>query len=65
MLKDEEVNIEISDLHGTIVFQKTVTAANGVLNEDISLSKKISNDMYLLKVHSASYNKALHIAVFR
>jgi len=61
--QDEEVNLEITDMLGKVVYNNKVTAYSGRLNEHIRLSKVLANGMYLLTIHSGIEHKVLHIVI--
>jgi uncharacterized protein YjdB len=60
---DEEVSLEITNLLGQVVYKNKVLAKNGVVNQDITLSKQLANGMYMLSVHSDEVNKVFHVVV--
>jgi len=61
--RDEEVQLEITNMLGQVVYRNNIVAHNGNVNERVSLSNTIANGMYLLSVHSAVGNDVFHIVV--
>jgi hypothetical protein len=48
---------------GQVVYKNTIMAKSGVMNEQVSLSKKLANGTYILNLRSDSDNKMFHIII--
>jgi hypothetical protein len=59
----QDVDIEITDLLGQVVYHAPATAPGGKINERITLSGSIANGMYLLTIHTDTGNSVFHIVV--
>jgi uncharacterized protein YjdB len=64
-INDEEVVLEITNVLGQIIYNGTITAKNGMLNERVVLSNALANGMYLLNLRSGSANRVFHLVVER
>jgi hypothetical protein len=60
---DEEVSLEITDILGQVVYKDKVTAKNGKMNQEISLSGSLANGMYILTLRSETESKVFHVVV--
>jgi hypothetical protein len=60
---DQEVSLEVTDMLGQVVYNNTVMAHGGNINEQIQLGKTLANGMYLLNVRSGSETKVFHFVV--
>ena len=63
VLTDEDVNMEITDMLGQIVYRNTARAVNGELNEQIRLSGLLANGSYILNVNSEHISKVFHFVL--
>ncbi len=61
--RDEDVQVEITNMLGQVVYRNTITAHNGIVNERITLPGNVANGMYLLNLHSGAGNEVFHIVV--
>jgi len=60
---DQQVQVEITDMLGQVVYRQTIQAQNGKVNERITLSSAIANGMYLLNLRSGDNSNVFHIVV--
>lgn len=60
---NEEVGITITDMLGQEVFSTKAVTHNGVLNQQVQLSKSIASGMYLVNVHTADGTRVFHVVV--
>ena len=60
---DEEVTIEVTDMIGQQVYSSKVMVSGGKINEQIKLSGRLANGMYLLNLRSGSDNKVFHFVI--
>ena len=60
---NEEMTIEVTDMMGQVVFTGRGAAKNGVFNEQIQLSGRLANGMYVLNVRSSYINKTFHFVL--
>lgn len=58
-----EVNVEVRDLKGSVVYRSTFTSQNGLVNEPLSLSDKLPDGVYLLRVSSDSAERQLKLII--
>ena len=59
---DDEVNLEMTDVLGQVVYKATVMAKGGVINEKVSLNN-LAAGMYLLSLHSGADNRVFHVVI--
>ena len=59
----EDVTIEITDMLGQVVYSNIVNAANGKIDQQISLRSSLANGMYILNLHTGNVNKTIHFVV--
>jgi len=59
----EDVNLEITDVLGQVVYKNKITASNGKLNEHIILPGQLANGMYILSVHTGEESKIFHMII--
>lgn len=60
---DEEVNIEITNVLGQVIYKNKIMAIGGKINEQIRLSSALSNGMYSLSMHAANESKVFHLVI--
>ena len=60
---EKELEIEISNMLGQIVFRGKTLPQNGVVNEPVQLKNDIAAGTYILRVHSESTNDVFHFVV--
>jgi len=58
-----EVNLEVIDMLGQVVYKSNVIAKAGVLNERVKLSNTLVNGMYMLNVRSGGELKVFHFVL--
>jgi hypothetical protein len=58
----QEVTLDVTTMVGQVIYKDKVVVTNGILNEQIKLSNTAAG-MYILNVHTASENKAIHINI--
>ena len=61
--KDETVTIEITNMLGQAVYNGTLTAASGVINEQVLLNSNLANGMYLLDIKNGNEHKVFHFVM--
>ncbi|MCF8451166.1 MAG: T9SS type A sorting domain-containing protein, partial [Taibaiella sp.] len=61
--EDKELNAEITDMLGQVVYRSKVQARNGVVNERIQISNTLANGMYILNLRSETEAKAFHFVL--
>lgn len=59
---DQDVNLEVTNMLGQVVYTTVVTARNGELNEKVQLGT-IANGMYILNLRSGSETKVFHMVI--
>ncbi len=60
--EDQELNIEITDLLGHVVYTEKTIAKGGDVNTRVQLSN-VANGMYILSVHSDAGRKVFHVVI--
>ena len=60
---DEELNMEVSNMLGQIVYKGKVQLINGQINENVKLSNELANGSYLLHLKSTSEHVTLHFVI--
>ena len=60
---NNEVDIEVSDVLGRVVYSGAARPQNGTLKEDIKLAGDIAPGNYLLRVKTATGMQAFHFVV--
>lgn len=58
-----QVSTEICDMIGNIIYKTTVTATNGMLDEQIRLDNNLPSGSYLLKTITATETQTFHFTV--
>jgi hypothetical protein len=59
----EEINVEVVNMLGQVIYSGTAKTQNGELNEHIQLSGSLANGMYLLNLSSGTDRKVFHFVV--
>ncbi len=59
---NQDVNIEVTDMLGQVVFKESVIARNGEIDEHIQLNN-LANGMYILNMHVGAGNKVFHMVI--
>ena len=60
---DQEVNLEITDVLGQVVYTGKLMARSGRLNNNIQLSSNLANGMYLLTLRSDAGSIVVHLII--
>ncbi len=60
---DQEVNVEITNMLGQVVFTNKTTAMNGNIDEKIQLNTIPANGMYIVNLRTNSENKVFHMVI--
>jgi hypothetical protein len=60
---DREVNLELTDVLGQVVYKDKVMARSGKLNSSIHLGSQLANGMYLLTVRSDESSIVVHMII--
>ncbi len=55
-----ELNMDVTDMLGQIVYSAKVTAKNGVIDEKVQINNTLANGMYILNLRSETSSKAFH-----
>jgi hypothetical protein len=61
--EDKELNVEVVNMIGQVVYKGTVAARNGTVNERIQISNTLANGMYILNLRSETETKAFHFVL--
>lgn len=65
ILTDDEMNVEIYDLKGSIVYRKGITSQGGKINEPLLLAGQLANGVYIVRVKSDAEQKQLKLIINR
>ncbi len=60
---DQEVNIEITNMLGQVIYTTRSRTNNGTINEQIQLSSVPANGMYIVNLRTDSENKVFHMVI--
>jgi hypothetical protein len=60
---NEDVNIDVTDMLGQVVFRGAVTTKQGRLETQINLDGSLANGMYILTLRSATEQKVFHFVM--
>jgi trimeric autotransporter adhesin len=60
---DENVNIELSDMTGRVVYRDEVKTQVGMINKQILLKNNLAKGIYILNVRSATLNGVFHVVI--
>lgn len=63
MASDEDVQAELMDMLGQVVYKHTLTTHNGVINEQVSLSSSLANGMYMLNLRTQEGSKTMQVMI--
>jgi hypothetical protein len=58
-----EVNLEVLDMLGQVVYKGTTIAKGGMLNDKVELSNALANGMYILNIRSGGDSKVFHFVL--
>ncbi len=61
--QDQEVELEVTDVLGQIIYKSRITALGGKISEQITISNTLANGMYILNMHTAGEQKAFHFVM--
>jgi hypothetical protein len=59
----KELNAEVTDMLGQVVYRTTLTSRNGNINERIQISNTLANGMYMLTLRSETETKTFHFVM--
>lgn len=59
----ENVNVEITDMLGKVIYRNVILANKGVINDRLMLDGTVANGMYLINVKSEHIAKTFHFVV--
>jgi hypothetical protein len=59
----DDVQVQVTNMLGQVVYNKVATTKNGTINEQIVLDNTISNGMYLVNLISGNRSKVFHVTV--
>ena len=62
-INNEEVNLELTDVLGQVVYTSKVIATGGKLNEHVTLGTRLANGMYILSVRTAEESRVFHMVI--
>jgi len=62
-LKDQDVDLVVTNVLGEIVYQDKVALQNGMINQPVTLRSNLANGAYLLSLVTHSGNVVLHFVV--
>ncbi len=62
---DEDLDVEITDMLGQVIYKNKIRSDNGKVNQQIDLGNNLANGMYILNISSGSDNKSFHFVVER
>jgi uncharacterized protein YjdB len=60
---NEDVNIDVTDMLGQVVYRGTVTTKQGHLETQINLDGSLANGMYILTLRSGTEQKVFHFVM--
>ncbi len=60
---DQEVNLELTDVLGQVVYKDKLIARSGRLNSNIQIDSKLANGMYLLTLRSSECSIVVHMII--
>ena len=58
-----EVNFEVTDVLGQVIYKHKAMATGGIINERILLDGTLAIGMYILNIRSGNENKAFHFVI--
>jgi hypothetical protein len=64
-VQEEEVNIEVTDMVGQVVYRDKVISSYGNIHAEVSLGNLVANGMYLLSIRSDGERRVFHVVVER
>ena len=65
VITDSEVEIEVLDMLGQVVYKGSTGAISGRINERVKLSNTLANGMYLMNIRTTNEQHVLHFVVER
>jgi hypothetical protein len=60
---DQELQVEVTNMLGQVVYSNRITVRNGDVNERIQLNNTLANGMYMLSLRSGTDNKVFHFVM--
>jgi uncharacterized protein YjdB len=60
---DEDVNVEVANLLGQVVYRGTLKSIRGKVNGQVQLDNSLANGMYLLTLNTTTEQKVFHFVV--
>jgi len=61
--EDKELDVDVTDMLGQVVYRGKVQVRNGSVNERIQVSNTLANGMYILNLRSEAGNTAFHFVM--
>jgi hypothetical protein len=61
--EDKELDVDVTDMLGQVVYRGKVQVRNGNVNERIQVSNTLANGMYILNLRSEAGNTAFHFVM--
>ena len=58
-----DVDVQVTDMLGQVVYRGTVGTQQGEMNEHITLGNTLASGVYLLNLHRGMENKVFHFVV--
>jgi hypothetical protein len=62
-VSEEEVQLDMTDVLGKVIYSNRVTARNGMLNESIRLTGNVASGVYLLNIRSSAGSQVFRLVV--
>ncbi|PQJ09968.1 hypothetical protein CJD36_014810 [Flavipsychrobacter stenotrophus] len=60
---DDELQIEVMDLKGSVVYRKSIASQRGQINEPLNLAGQLANGVYFLRIISDADQKQLKLII--
>ena len=61
----ENVEVEIADMIGQVVYKDDAAISNGMINKNVAMSDKIPNGIYMLRIKTANGNEVIRFTLNR
>jgi uncharacterized protein YjdB len=61
--KDLDINVEVANVLGQVIYQQNMTAHNGIIEKKVILGNALSNGMYTLKLNLPGETKVFHFVL--
>jgi len=62
-IDNEDINVEVTDVLGQVVYSGKAVVKNGMVNEAVRLNSSLANGMYMVNLHAAGTSKVFHIVL--